>query len=44
MTTMPRAMMLKLLPYELKAAIQRVGMLEIQPWISIIKVVSKKTW
>ena len=36
---MMRAMILKLLPYELKVAIQRVGMLEMQPWMSMMRVV-----
>ena len=40
---MTRAMMLKVLPYELKLAIQRVGMLKMQPWMSMIRVVSRKT-
>ena len=38
-TTMMRAMILKVLPYELKVAIQRVGMLEMQPWMSMMRVV-----
>ena len=44
MITMKSARMLKDEPTELKLAIQRVGMLLMQPWISMMSVVSRKTW
>ena len=44
MTTMKSARMLKEEPTELKLAIQRVGMLLMQPWISMMSVVRRKTW
>lgn len=42
MSTIHNAMILNVEPTELKLAIHLVGMLLMQPWISMIKVVSKK--
>lgn len=44
MMTTTRAMMLNVLPALLTRAIQRVGIEAMQPWINIIKTVSRKVW
>ena len=42
--TIKRAIILKVLPTELKFAIHFVGIDEMQPWISMIKVERRKVW
>lgn len=43
-TTTTKHIIFKVEPYELKLAIQRVGILEMQAWMIIIKTVRRKVW
>ena len=43
-TTTIRHIIFRVEPYELKLAIQRVGILEMQAWISIMKTVRRNVW
>ena len=44
MMTMNNAIILNVDPTELKLAIHLVGMLLMQPWMSMIRVVRRKIW